>query len=135
MSENTKEETSVVDDHKKMLIMTGNLSDFQLDNLKKWPFILFDQTLEKVEIFYDFTKLVANEEELAPGRVSFNLTFKKDVEAETEDEAYDKSAMEDQVDREEETKKKLGMLSLWTKFLFWKETKVEFQRSGKKWEV
>ncbi len=28
-----------------------------------------------------------------------------DVEAETEDEAYDKSAMEDQVDREEETNK------------------------------
>lgn len=118
MSENTKEEISVIDDHKKMLIMTGNLSDFQLDNLKKWPFILFDETLEKVEIFYDFTEVVANEEELSPGRVSYNLAFKKNAKLNRDD-----------------TKKKLDLLSLWTRFLFWKETKVEFQRAGKKWEV
>lgn len=118
MSENTKQETTVVDDHKKMLIMTGNLSDFQLDNLKKWPFILFDKELEQAEINYDFTKVVANEEELSPGRVSYNFTFKKNTKL-----------------SREETKKKLDMLSLWTRFLFWKETKVEFQRAGKKWEV
>ena len=117
-NKNTKEETSVVDDHKKMLIMTGNLSDFQLDNMKKWPFILFDQELEKVEINYDFTKLVAEQEELAPGRVSYNLEFKKNTKL-----------------NRDETKNKLQMLTLWTQFLFWKETKVEFQRAGKKWEV
>jgi hypothetical protein len=118
MSENTKQETTVVDDHKKMLIMTGNLSDFQLDNMKKWPFILFDENLEKVEINYDFTKLVAEAEELSPGRVSYNLEFKKGIKL-----------------NRDETKEKLKMLTLWTRFLFWKETKVEFQRAGKKWEV
>jgi hypothetical protein len=117
-SKNTEQETTVVDDHKKMLIMTGNLSDFQLDNLKKWPFILFDQELEKVEINYDFTKLIAEKEELSPGRVSFNFTFKKNTKL-----------------SRDETKKKLELLTLWTRFLFWKETKVEFQRAGKKWEV
>lgn len=119
MSEaNTKEETTVVDDHKKMLVMTGNLSDFQLENMKKWPFILFDQELEKVEINYDFTKLVAEQEELSPGRVAYNMTFKANIKL-----------------NRDETKAKLAQLSLWTQFLFWKDTKVEYKRAGKKWEV
>lgn len=113
-----KSEGTVVDEHKKMLIMTGNLSDFQLDNLKKWPFIIFDKELEEVKINYDFTKLVAEQEELAPGRVEFDFYFKKNTKL-----------------NRDETKKKLEMLSLWTKFLFWKETGVEIKRSGKKWEV
>jgi len=118
MAENTQAENTVVDDHKKMLIMTGNLSDFQLDNLKKWPFIVFDESLEKVEINYDFTKLVAEQEELSPGRIAFNFEFKKNTKL-----------------NRDETKEKLKMLTLWTQFLFWKDTKVEFQRAGKKWEV
>ena len=115
---NTKEETTIVDDHKKMLIMTGNLSDFQLDNLKKWPFILFDKELDRVSVKYDFTKTVANEEELSAGLVTYDFEFKKNTKM-----------------SREETKKKLDLLTLWTRFLFWKETKVDFQRTGKKWEV
>jgi hypothetical protein len=113
----TKEQT-VIDEHKKMLIMTGNLSDFQLQNLKTWPFIVFDKELEKTEIKYDFTKLVAEKEELAAGSVTYDFAFKKDTK----------------LDRAE-TKKKLEMLKLWTQFLFWKDTTVQFTRAGKKWEV
>src|SRR5689334_18518259 len=107
---NKKKKKNMVEDKKKKQIKNSNLSDFQLDNLKKWPFILFDQELEKVEINYDFTKLVAEQEELSPGRVSFNFEFKKNTKL-----------------NRDETKKKLDLLALWTRFLFWKETKVEFQ--------
>ena len=117
MSEEKKEESSIIEEHKKMVIMTGSLSDFQLENLKKWPFILFED-LEKAEITYDFTKLVAEQEELSPGTVQFDLKFKKDTK----------------LDREY-TKKQLDTLTLWTKFLFWKETEVRFLNSGKKWKV
>lgn len=120
MSEDKKQETkesTIVDDHKKMVIMTGNLSDFQLENLKKWPFLLFDD-LEAVELTYDFTKLVAEVEELSPGTVQFNFKFKKGTKL---DRAH--------------TKKQLETLTLWTKFLFWKETEVRFLNSGKKWKV
>jgi len=118
MSEETKkEESTIIEDHKKMVMMTGNLSDFQLNNLKTWPFLLFD-SLESAEITYDFTKLVAESEELSPGTMQYNFKFKKDTK----------------LDRER-TKKQLETLSLWVKFMFWKETEVRFLRAGKKWEV
>ena len=118
MSEEAKEdESSIIEDHKKMVIMTGKLSDFQLDNLKTWPFLLFDD-LESVEITYDFTKLIAEQEELSPGTVQFNFKFKKETK----------------LDRDQ-AKQQLDTLSLWTRFMFWKETKVRFLKLGKKWEV
>lgn len=112
------ENEKLIDDHKKMLIMTGNLSDFQLENLKKWPFIVFNEKLEKCSVHYDFTKVVSNEEELSPGSVTFDFEFAKNTK-------LDKA----------EAKKKLDALTLWTRFLFWKETQVIFQRAGKKWEI
>lgn len=116
MSEETKE-SAIIEEHKKMVIMTGNLSDFQLTNLKTWPFILFD-SLESVEVSYDFTKLIAEKEELSPGTVQFNFKFKKDTKL-----------------NRDQTKKQLEALSLWTKFMFWKETEVRFVKEGKKWAV
>lgn len=118
MAEETKtEESSIIEEHKKMVIMTGNLSDFQLKNLKTWPFLLFEN-LESVEITYDFTKLVGEQEELAPGTVQFDFYFKEKTKFNIE-----------------EVKKQLSTLSLWTKFMFWKETKIKFLKSGKKWTV
>lgn len=118
MEQSDQKKEQIVEDHKKMLIMTGNLSDFQLENLKKWPFIVFDKELAQCSIDYDFTKMVDDREELAAGAITYNFDFKKNAK----------------LDREE-TKKKLEMLSLWTRFLFWKDTKVNFKRAGKKWEV
>lgn len=112
-----QEKPSIVEEHKKMVIMTGKLSDFQLENLKKWPFLLFDE-LAAVNITYDFTKLVAESEELSPGTVQFDFKFKTDTK----------------LDRDF-TKKQLETLTLWTKFLFWKETEVRFLHAGKKWKV
>jgi hypothetical protein len=42
----------ILNDHKKAAILTGKLSDFQLNNLKTYPFILFDKIIE-VQIEYD----------------------------------------------------------------------------------
>ena len=86
--------------------MTGNLSDFQLTNLKTWPFIVFDD-VEKVEVNYDFSQIVKDErgEEVSgigAGKVVFNLSTKQIPKPE-------------QIDK----------LKEWTKFLFWKDTKVE----------
>jgi hypothetical protein len=117
VAEETKDESSIIEDHKKMVIMTGSLSDFQLQNLKTWPFLLFDG-LETVEITYDFTKLVAEQSELSPGTIQFNFNFKGELEPE-----------------KDLAKKQLETLSLWTRFMFWKETKVNFLKSGKKWAV
>lgn len=116
--ENKKSEQTVVDEHRKMLMMTGNLSDFQLENLKTWPFIVFDSILEKTSVKYDFTKMIDKQEALSAGTVIYDFTFKPKTK----------------MDREE-TKKKLAILKLWTQFLFWQDTVVEFQTAGKKWEV
>jgi len=116
-SEQEQKEQNVVEEHKKMVIMTGNLSDFQLKNLKTWPFLVFDG-LESVEVSYDFTKLIDDAETLTPGKVEFNFTFKKGTK----------------MDRSQ-TKERLEQLSVWTKFLFWKDTEVLFKESGKAWEV
>lgn len=120
MSEEVKkEESTIVDEHRKMVMMTGNLSDFQLQNLKSWPYIVFDkEILESAKITYDFTKLIAEEEELSPGTVQYDFNFKAGTKL-----------------NREETKKKLELLKLWVKFMFWKETEVRFLRAGKKWEV
>lgn len=100
------EQEKMLEDHKKMLIMTGNLSDFQLENLKTWPFIVFDN-VSKVEIEYDFSEVLKNDlgedtEGIGAGKVTFNLSA-------------DKVPKEDQIEK----------LRNWTKFLFWKDTEVE----------
>jgi hypothetical protein len=114
----SQKELNQVEDHKKMLLMTGNLSDFQLTNLKNWPFLLFDKELESVQVKYDFTKLVDDNEELFPGYVQYDFEFKLGTK----------------LDRER-TKMLLETLGLWVKFMFWKETRIEILKSGKTWEV
>lgn len=113
-----KEETTIVDEHRKMVMMTGNLSDFQLENLKKWPFIVFETGLEKANITYDFTKLVAEEESLSPGVVQYDFHFKEGTKLNRAD-----------------VKKRLEHLKTWVKFMFWKETEVRIMKDGKKWQI
>lgn len=100
---------NVVEEHKKMMVMTGKLSDFQLENLQKWPFVVFNESLNNVSVDYDFYK---EEKELYAGKVVYDFNFK------SEPEKY-----------EEE----LQMLTFWVKYLFWEDTKVEFKSGGKKW--
>ncbi|HBI01429.1 MAG TPA: hypothetical protein DDY18_07375 [Flavobacterium sp.] len=120
MSEEVKkEEQSIVDEHRKMVIMTGNLSDFQLENLKNWAFLIFDkEVLVNAKITYDFTKLVAEEESLSPGAVQYDFYFKPGTKLNRAD-----------------VKKRIEHLRMWVKFMFWKETEVRILKEGKKWQI
>lgn len=114
MESNDKDKMSdsekLVNDHRQMLLLSGNLSDFQLENLKKWPFVVFGTDLKQAEIHYDFKLEEAQEEDMAgisAGSVHFKFTFNKQPDKELAD-------------------KGLSMLKIWTKFLFWQDTVVTF---------
>jgi len=106
-SQNQKNKQELMlDDHKKMLIMTGKISDFQLKNLKTWPFILFDK-VDKVELEYDFSEMVSDgsealTESIGAGKIAYNIKL-------------------DSVP----SKENIETLKNWTKFLFWNDTLVE----------
>ena len=112
-------DNTIVEEHRKMLVLSWELSDFQLKNLKTWPFLLFDN-IDKVEISYDFTKTIQeNDEEvedLCAGKIEFNIIFNKNTKI-----------------KKEVKEKGLETLSLWTKFLFWNDTEVIIKRNGKIW--
>jgi hypothetical protein len=42
----------ILEEHKKLAMLSNNLSDFQLENLKTYPFIVFD-SIESAKIEYD----------------------------------------------------------------------------------
>ena len=49
-----KKEKNVIDDHRQALMLSGNLSDWHLNNLKTWPRIVFDN-VKDFTLVYDFT--------------------------------------------------------------------------------
>lgn len=111
---NNQVDEKLINEHRAAVALTGNVSDFQLKNMKTWPFILFDN-IKQVKIDYNFYKENGSDS-LHAGKVTYNIEFDKDP-------AIPK----------EEVKKKLEHLSLWTKYLFWKDTEVEVQKQGKVW--
>jgi hypothetical protein len=116
-NENMGQAEQVVNEHRQMFLLTGNLSDFQLENLKKWPFIIFGKDLKKAEIAYDFKMEQpddVNARDLKAGSVTFDLFFKKKPE-------------------QDFIASGLAMLQVWTKFMFWSDTEVILKLKGKKW--
>lgn len=109
------ENQNIVDEHRKMVIMTGCLSDFQLENIKKWPFIVFGNDLLKVEINYDFVDGNKEGVQINSGSVEYDFYFNNLPTEEVETMAK-------------------SMLTLWTKYLFWSDTKISFKKEGKKWQ-
>lgn len=108
---NNSKSFNMLQDHRKMLIMSGNISDFQLDNMKKWPFILFSE-VEEVRLDYDFSEKVLNQdgemsENIGSGSVIYKIKVKNK--------------------EEEQLETSIKNLSEWTRFLFWNETKVEVE--------
>jgi len=111
----------LIDKHKTTLLLTGELSDFQLTNLKAWPMILFDG-LEQVTINYDF-KLDENSEKenalgLCAGIISYDFEFSPNARI-----------------TKKQKEQKLTQLTFWTRFLFWNDTEVVFKRRGRKWTL
>jgi len=118
----------MIDDHRKMLMVSGNLSEFQIVQLKGWPYLVFDN-VDKVEIEYDFLKKKSKvltlddivdeddkEEDVHAGTITYNVFLSNEIIV-TEDN--------------------LNNIAQWTKFLFWLDTEVIFKLKvgGKKWKT
>jgi len=108
------DEEKEVNDHRKALLLSGNMSDFQLKNLKSWPLMLFNNLSVKIE--YNF--ISDSNKEMFAGWVSYDFDFKEEPDL-----------------KPSEIKNRLSQLTVWTKFLFWKDTDVIFKQKGKKWEI
>ena len=93
---------TVLDDHRKMLTVSKHLSDFQLQNLKKWAFIVFDD-VDNSMVEYSF---IDGEDQFYAGRVIFKVNLEKDI-------------------LPEEKIKRSTFLADWTRVLFWTDTKIE----------
>lgn len=107
-----KSQENLVDEHRRMVVMTGNISEFQIENLKKWPFLAFQESLEEVKVDYNFIRGSEDEGDLFAGKVNFDFKFKSEPE---------------------NVEQALAFLSHCTKYLFWEDTEVSFTKEGKKW--
>ena len=103
----TRNET-ILDDHRKMLTLSKQLSDFQLENLQKWPFIVFDG-IKKNTVEYNF---IDENDMFYAGIVTFNL------ESDIVEESHIKDHGRFLVD--------------WAKILFWTDTQIEVTLNGKR---
>ena len=113
-----EDKEKLINEHRAAVAMTGNISDFQLTNMKAWPFVLFDD-IKQVGIKYNFNSLNNDASgEICAGTVSYDIEFNKDPEIPKQ--VFDN---------------KIKQLEFWTKYLFWQDTKVEILKKGKKWEA
>jgi hypothetical protein len=101
----------LIDAHKHAMLMSGKLSDFQIENLKKWPFIYLDN-VDTVSINYNFTKNGS----IYPGTISFDFKFKENTD----------------IDKQKEN---LKYLEVCVKALFFQDTDVQFLLNGSGWLI
>ena len=103
-----KPHPNVVDSHRNMLMISKNLSDFQLENMKRWAFI-FLTNVNKVSIDWSFIK----DDEFHPGEVSYDIEMGEDQDLDTG----------------------LMYLTASTKVMFWTDTEVKIKVNGKEWKT
>jgi hypothetical protein len=96
-----------IEDHRNMLILSKNLSDFQINNLKTWPMLVFDN-VDKCEIDYNFFDDNGN---FVPGHVHFNFTFKDGIPS-------------------HQVKTATENLNSWVKSVFFSSTEVKLLNEG-----
>ena len=112
----------LVAEHRQMVTLSGNLSEFQIKNLQAWPYVLFDKKdVDSVKIDYNFERSLGEEDKeriLYAGVVEYDFKFKSEPPF-----------------TEETIKHKLQQLSHWVKYLFWEDTQVVIKKDGKKWEI
>jgi len=116
---------NIIEEHKKMVVMSGKISDFQLNNLKHYPFIILGDYIKNIKIDYSFTKSGSGvesddlkTEEVYAGEIRYDFSFNKEPEY-----------------TEEELTNRLDQLISWVKHLFWTDTAVKFYKDGKKWVI
>ena len=95
----------IVEDMRKLTMLTGQLSSIHEETLYTWPLILFDN-VQNVEIKYDLTKDYT--QEVGEGYVIYSVDI-------SEDTKY----------TEEEFAKKGEILTGWVRDMLWNNIKVE----------
>lgn len=96
------DKTSELDDHRKMLTLSKQLSDFQITNLKAWPQIAFND-VKNSTVDYSF---IDKDEMFYAGKVIFRIALLEEP-------------------NKEEIIKRSNHLADWTRILFWTDTQVE----------
>ena len=102
-----KMQNTLIDSHRNMLMFSKNLSSFQLDNLKNWPFIFFDGVTSS-SLDYNFVR----GDEFYAGTVEFDITTQQTENLEAA----------------------ILHLEAATKLMFWTDTKVIIKINGRKWK-
>lgn len=105
-----------IEDHKKALMMSGNLSDFQIVNLRNYPQIVFND-IENYSLNFNFYRYKeSGEREVYSGKVEYDINFKEGYEESNEQMDFRKTALE-----------------TFVKSLFWEDTEVSLKKNGEKW--
>jgi len=103
-------------EHRKMLILSGNLSNFHTENLRMFPQVVFNN-IDKFSVDFNFYRYnEAGDREVCAGRVSYDISFKESPET-----------------SEDELKKRGEALKFFVRSLFWQDTKVTITREGSEW--
>jgi hypothetical protein len=102
--------STIVDSHRNMLMLSKNLSDFQIENLRQWPFVFFNG-VENVSVSWNFIEEKDGEELFSPGFVTFDITTQKTNDLATS----------------------VVFLESCVKLMFWSDTKVNILINGEPW--
>lgn len=97
----------IVEDMRRLTMLTGQLSSVHEETLYTWPLILFDN-IQNVEIKYDLSKDYT--QEVGEGYVIYNLDILPENDLE-----------------EEDFTRRCEMLTSWVRNMLWKDIKVEVE--------
>jgi hypothetical protein len=100
---------NIVEDMRKLTILTGQLSSVHEETLYTWPLVLFDN-IENIEIKYDLTKEYT--QRAGEGYVVYRLEISPE-----------------NVPKEEEFVKLCKILTSWVRDMLWDDIKVDISTS------
>ena len=110
-----KNQTNIVDSHRNMLMVSKNLSDFQIQNMKQWPFV-FLSGVKSVKVNWDFIKKDNEDnDEFYSGEVEYQIEMESALDI--------------------DFKVGISHLELSTKLMFWSDTNVKIKVNGELWEM
>ena len=104
----------ILQDMRKITMLTGQISSVHEESLKKWPYIIFDD-VESVEIDYNLSKEITKSEK--EGYIVFKV---RGPIAPKDD------------DSKENIKKRCESLSRWARDMLWPEIKIEVYLNNSK---
>jgi hypothetical protein len=104
----------ILEDMRKITMLTGEISSIHQESLQKWPYIVYDG-VDSVEIKYDLTKEYT--QETGEGYVVFNVDGQK-----IDDNDFQAQG---------ELGKQGQMITLWVRDMLWSDIRVEIYINGK----